>query len=720
MTSCKARPARLAWVPGAQSPPVLGWASCFWLVLWLLVPAFGWTQPADASAMDTSAEPEEEIVVISPRSLAPDFEGLANLSSVSRADMGVGEHAHDLLAGVPGLWVVRGSGQEHLTALRSPVLTGPGACGAFLILEQGIPIRPVGFCNINNLFEVNLTQAASVEVVRGPASGLYGGNALHGVIHVRPQTPGTATGGTLSFVGGPWNYLNGALSHEYVSTAKNQGFSLSAQVTNADGWRPQTSRKQIQANFSHRGLVSDWQILNSLAVTDLRQHSAGFITGLDAYKDRRGRRVNQNPNAYRNAWAVRANSEWRGALSESGEIIITPYLRHSKMDFRQHFLPGQPTERNGQYSGGIFVIRTDQINGRKIRFGVQAEYWRGYLGQRQDQATTGSAFLVATRPAGQHYDYRVKGLVGALFHDFDLPLTGRWDWFHTLRLEYLGYDYNNQMLDGNTRDDGTLCGFGGCNYSRPADRKDSFFNLAGRAGFKYQLHQKVTIYVMAGKGFRPPQATELYRLQSGQKVADLKTEVLYNLELGLSGDFEQLSWQLALFRQYKSNLIFRDANGFNVAGGKTSGYGLEAAFNWQFTPRQRLNAALSFTSYKYGFSRRLAGMETITQGNEVDTAPKQLISLRYHYSPMSALTLGLEWLHQGAYQLDAANTAQYGGHHLLNFRLNWRLSLAWQLKASVMNITDEIYADRADFAFGNFRYFPGLPPRAFVEIEYSY
>ena len=78
-------------------------------------------------------------------------------------------HGQELFVRVPGAWVSRGSGQEHLMALRSPVLTGPGACGAFLLLEDGIPLRPAGFCNVNNLFEMNLAQAAGVGCCGGRA-----------------------------------------------------------------------------------------------------------------------------------------------------------------------------------------------------------------------------------------------------------------------------------------------------------------------------------------------------------------------------------------------------------------------------------------------------------------------------------------------------------------------------------------------------------------------
>ena len=51
------------------------------------------------------------------------------------------------------------------------------------MLEDSIPIRPTGFCNVNQLFEVPTELAQSVEVLRGPANALYGSNGLHGTIN---------------------------------------------------------------------------------------------------------------------------------------------------------------------------------------------------------------------------------------------------------------------------------------------------------------------------------------------------------------------------------------------------------------------------------------------------------------------------------------------------------------------------------------------------------
>ncbi len=39
--------------------------------------------------------------------------------------------------------------------------------------------------------------------------------------------------------------------------------------------------------------------------------------------------------------------------------------------------------------------------------------------------------------------------------------------------------------------------------------------------------------------------------------------------------------------------------------------------------------------------------------------------------------------------------------------------------ARVNNLADTDYADRADFAFGNYRYFPGRDRTVFVEVRYQ-
>ena len=99
-------------------------------------------------------------------------------------------HHSEIINRAAGAMIQRNSGEESLTAIRSPVLSGPGSCGVFLFLENSVPIRPVGFCNVNEMFEINTEEAHAIEVLRGPVGVVYGSGAMHGAINVLQATPG--------------------------------------------------------------------------------------------------------------------------------------------------------------------------------------------------------------------------------------------------------------------------------------------------------------------------------------------------------------------------------------------------------------------------------------------------------------------------------------------------------------------------------------------------
>ena len=68
------------------------------------------------------------------------------------------------------------------------------------------------------------------------------------------------------------------------------------------------------------------------------------------------------------------------------------------------------------------------------------------------------------------------------------------------------------------------------------------------------------------------------------------------------------------------------------------------------------------------------------------------------------------------YWANAANTARYGGHDVGNLRVSVEPARNWLLSLRVTNLADAAYADRADFAFGDYRYFPGRGRAYFVEL----
>ena len=83
------------------------------------------------------AQAIEEIVVTATRRPVPALQTPLSIGRVGAEAIGLvgSTHHSELLNRVPGVMIQRGSGQESLTAIRSPVLTGGGSCGAFLFLE---------------------------------------------------------------------------------------------------------------------------------------------------------------------------------------------------------------------------------------------------------------------------------------------------------------------------------------------------------------------------------------------------------------------------------------------------------------------------------------------------------------------------------------------------------------------------------------------------------
>ncbi|MDG1654252.1 MAG: TonB-dependent receptor plug domain-containing protein, partial [Luminiphilus sp.] len=197
-----------------------------------------------AFAVDTAQAPLETVIVTATRQ-ATDGASLGqawvdlDADAVEAVDA---QHSNQLFNRVSGAWVSRGNGQESLISLRSPVLTGAGACGAFFTAEDGINLRAPGFCNVNQLFDANLLQAGGVEVVKGPANAVYGSNALHGVVNVLTKSA-AQTAQSIGFQVGSRDFARTRLS------LKNGGLALNAHGTSYGGYQASSGYDQQKATL---------------------------------------------------------------------------------------------------------------------------------------------------------------------------------------------------------------------------------------------------------------------------------------------------------------------------------------------------------------------------------------------------------------------------------------------------------------------------------------
>ena len=167
----------------------------------------------------------------------------------------------------------------------------------------------------------------------------------------------------------------------------------------------------------------------------------------------------------------------------------------------------------------------------------------------------------------------------------------------------------------------------------------------------------------------------------------------------------------------KDDYIFRDADGLNVSDGKTEHLGAEIQADLALDSGLYASLVGTWARHTYDFDRVIAGGESIRSGDDVDTAPRTLGSARLGYARGRALA-EFEWVHQGDYYLNAANTADYDGHDIFNFRSRWLIADDWSVLLRINNLTNKRYADRADFAFGSYRYLPAREREYFFEIAY--
>ena len=687
---------------------------------WLRRLASAMLLPAAApwAAIAGEMPPAPEIVVTASRAPQPQPELIGNTARIdaARIELIGATHPAELGTQAAGVWLERGAEQESLPAIRSPVLTGPGSCGAFLMLEDGIPVRPAGFCNVNELFEILTEQAVAMEVVRGPAKATYGANGLHGTLNFLLPDPRGTPGVSASLEAGPADFRRGIAQWRGRSGATA---AVAGLLYAHDGdFRADAGYDQAKGFFKLARDSAAGPLELGFSGTLLDQESAGFITGYQAYRNRTLRRQNLNPEGYRDADSERLQLRFTPAPGQPlAGTDLHAWLHRSRMDFLQHFLPGQPREENGQWSAGLLALRRDGLaGGGTLTSGLDLELARGYL--RETQARDSG---IGSVPPGKHYDYEAASLLGGVFAQLRLPLGARWAAEAGLRAEFMRYDYDNHMIDGNTREDGTPCTPAPCRFSRPADRHDGFFNLAPNAGLLWRIAPGVSAYASLTHGFRPPQAGELYRLQSQQTRTGLESETLDSAEAGLHWQRQAVHLEAAAFAMKKRHVIFQDASRFNIGNGSTRHRGIELQADLRLPSGIYGGLAGSWSRQTYGFSALTPGGEEIRRGNDIDTAPRTLGSAHLGLVRGPALA-ELEWVHVGRYALDAGNLATYDGHDLLNLRARWRLTRAWTLTARLNNLTDRLYAERADFVSfpaPGYRYFPGRDRELYVELAWG-
>ena len=196
--------------------------------------------------------------------------------SVSRLDIAQANEAGlttlaGLLGGTPGVFATEQSGEGSQASL---FLRGTNSSQTAVLLDGRR--LPQGFSNSYEIGRYRLHGLSSVEILRGPASSLYGANALGGVIDLRLASPlADKPSATLGLEGG--SYGRASANFDFLTnnaaTGKTatQGLALALTHSRDDGWRDNGGRDASTALLKYEQRIGDRLTFDLIGSTDLGQ-----------------------------------------------------------------------------------------------------------------------------------------------------------------------------------------------------------------------------------------------------------------------------------------------------------------------------------------------------------------------------------------------------------------------------------------------------------------
>ena len=415
-----------------------------------------------------------------------------------------------------------------------------GGTGRLMVLIDGHP-QYMGLMGHPIADAYQSLMADRVEVLRGPASVLYGSNAMGGVVNIvtrRPHEQGVQTDLTAGY--GSFNTLEAELSNRVRTGRFTSSVNLSYNRT--DGHRPRMGFQQYggYARFGY-DLTEAWNLRADVQATRFDASNPGETTAplLDADQVIvRGMTSLCLANEYeRTSGAVSLFYNWgRHKINDghSPEEAPKAFRFHS----RDRMLGISWHQSMQFFTGNRLTAGFDWY-----RFGGEA--WNRFWADRHDE------------PIEEKRMDEVAGYV-----DFRQDI-GSW-----------------LTLDAALR----------------ADRHSHVgLEWVPQFGLSFHLPRAVEMKLSASKGFRFPTLREMYLFPP--QNPDLRPERMWNYELSVGQRFSKWSYGINLFYIDGDNLIQTVMAGgrpHNVNTGAVRNTGIEVETAWHPAPAWRLDANYSF------------------------------------------------------------------------------------------------------------------------------
>jgi iron complex outermembrane receptor protein len=434
----------------------------------------------------------------------------------------------EILTLLPGVQTARSFGLfSHKSTVSMRGVSGKEQARV-LVLVDGIPVNKSDGGSVNwNL--ISTGEIERIEVVKGPGSALYGGNAMGGIINVVSKRPSKLLVGNVSGNYGTYNTRGGKA---YFGGKFENGFywSTSGMYRTSDGYITQSEADRA-TNPNIVNSTFDEKLINAKAGF---QKTERFSADIDfsIYDDRR----------------------------ETGEKVFQPHGNTTDHDTYSLKATMRGKENLLNWNASLFYQREDY---KRVSEWKKDDYtWYDVLSLRSDYGfLSGVSYIWQNHTLSTGFDIR-NGAVDAsdiYYTSTDqVDNRGKIDFYGIYLQDELSFMEEKVKIIGGLRYDHSRFYDGAFLIHYPSAEtvfmdQYQFSGLADqtwgafspRLSMQYKPNDRYRIYGGYSRGFRPSVLDDLCRsgrVRGGFKVArpDLKPEYINNFEVG--GDYKPVSW----------------------------------------------------------------------------------------------------------------------------------------------------------------------------------
>ncbi|MBE8718513.1 TonB-dependent receptor [Cellvibrio polysaccharolyticus] len=584
-----------------------------------------------------------------------------------------------------------------------------------------------------------------VEILKGPASVLYGEGALAGAINLVPKRAYlNEWSGAALISGGSFDTFRAGVGGN-IPLNDIMALRTDVSMSQSDGWADDTDSKTTAITNSLLIKPSERLTIN-LFLDYFKDESTtpyfgSTLVPLSAARDpvnlvsnnqglvvdRATIRTNYNVDdglMDSESWQLRSranyqlDSQWSLVGEVAGYTADRLWKNVEDVAFNSSTgLLNRSTTRiahdHDYWSARGWAAFDGDIAGRRTRFTLGAEYSDTSFGTSRRFGTTTAvdrfhpqrglfpALTEANFPgSGSRVEWQSDSTTEAVFMEAAHYLTQGWQLVGGLRYERV--DLDRETLDLNT---GALANYGQ-DYDPLSWRLGSVFDVTPRTHLYAQFSHAVT-----------PVSSFLF-LNSTNAQFDLSSGDAF--ELGVKTSFwnERADLTAAVYHITQDDILTRDPlnPAMTVQGGSQESYGVELSFSAAFTDQFRIdaNTALLHTE----FTKLLEAGGANREGNRPSNVPEQLFNISAYYSLLSLpVTFGTTVRHNGDFYTNNANTYRVDGHTLLDAQISWQTAYGL-LTLRGRNLTDELYADWS--GYGATQLYLGAPRSVDLTMSHKF